>query len=924
MPLENIIEHTADISLVEWQTEPVVMMNDDITFIFTIQKDGLAYPLDNVTKATLACTRRDGKTILTSGTPNVEAGTVTFDIGRKETAVDGRTQMVIQLYDDLQNRVSTIRGTMYVQLDPTGETYAPLTEELTLIEEVLYDAPPIIEAAQTATLGAIQAKDDADVAVQIIEGKQAEVDLFLIDSDAAFTQSQSGRANAFVDEQGVRSDVFNQSQFDREQTYDSFEALKEDEFQTFKTAKNNEVQTVIGEADTKIAEVQQVALANKIIPLPTVATIALRNSTYPNPQHGSVVIVSQGVNPLDAETYRFVSGTGWVLIDRYSASTITNITASLADMASKTELNALGQLKLEDTFVTLTELETAHPTGAEGLFLVTVDGFTYRWNGSSWVQAAQFQSTGIADESVTLDSIFNASLLTGYAESTESSSLPSSVNDAIAVELSEKGDVFVTNGNMIDLFGLTDGTYTQNGITIVVSGNQFAVSGTAAANTTFQITEGSKFVPSTTSLNKPLDNLPQMSAFSWSLYDRVNNGTGFNILIRSTVSGNYQTVNTGDTNPFDNMTDTTQVGQLYMFIQSGFVVDATFKLMFSPALRLVANEKSPSSQKLANVKNTRLLANGYVLSNKAGNVKPLVNINDLVTPPETVDNGVYVESHTDHFLFYIKGTKMDSNKWLRYRFEYWNGIGINNGQGWVLGVVDAVEKVGNSWNVIYPVVKAGEWEMALRLDGRPDFIGCKQHGSEINFYEKFYIDGTQWTPNESSFWCKEIKVIEKSTMYDPTDEVTVVGTHRKAYSINHERIQILQKIKWDSALTMGNNDVYIAMLPIIRGNDATTAFQITSKAYNDDTYEEIDVSSASHSARTAKHEPDKWTLYSNVTGISASIESISDNKLVGANSFVQNSASYNKVYFNACSPAYITSVGEVWENEITYHLNINV
>src|SRR5690606_15256786 len=60
-----------------------------------------------------------------------------------------------------------------------------------------------------------------------------------------------------------------------------------------------------------------------------------------------------------------------------------------------------GQLKLSGTYATLTDLETAFPNGAEGLYLVTADGFTYRWDGSAWIRAAQFQSSGIADGSVT-------------------------------------------------------------------------------------------------------------------------------------------------------------------------------------------------------------------------------------------------------------------------------------------------------------------------------------------------------------------------------------------------------------------------------------------------------------------------------------------------------------------------------------------
>lgn len=86
-----------------------------------------------------------------------------------------------------------------------------------------------------------------------------------------------------------------------------------------------------------IAESEQVTLENKIIPLTTVDTVALRDSTYPNPLNGSLVTVNQGANG-NAETYRFATGTGWVLVDKYNGTTITNITAQLAEKVSDTEL----------------------------------------------------------------------------------------------------------------------------------------------------------------------------------------------------------------------------------------------------------------------------------------------------------------------------------------------------------------------------------------------------------------------------------------------------------------------------------------------------------------------------------------------------------------------------------------------------------
>ena len=74
----------------------------------------------------------------------------------------------------------------------------------------------------------------------------------------------------------------------------------------------------------------------------------------------------------------------------------------LAEKATKEELNALGELKISGVYATLSALQSALPDGASGLYLVTADGYTYRWSSSDWVRVAQFQSTGIADKTITM------------------------------------------------------------------------------------------------------------------------------------------------------------------------------------------------------------------------------------------------------------------------------------------------------------------------------------------------------------------------------------------------------------------------------------------------------------------------------------------------------------------------------------------
>jgi hypothetical protein len=91
-------------------------------------------------------------------------------------------------------------------------------------------------------------------------------------------------------------------------------------------------------------------------------------------------------------------------------SQIASLTTSLADRATKAELNALGQLKFIGVYATLSALQTAYPSGTNGIALVSADGYGYYWNNSAWTKGAQFQSTGIALKSITSEMLKDAVL----------------------------------------------------------------------------------------------------------------------------------------------------------------------------------------------------------------------------------------------------------------------------------------------------------------------------------------------------------------------------------------------------------------------------------------------------------------------------------------------------------------------------------
>lgn len=66
-----------------------------------------------------------------------------------------------------------------------------------------------------------------------------------------------------------------------------------------------------------------------------------------------------------------------------------------------TQLTNMGSGSPKGTYATLSDLQTAFPTGATGIYIVTADGKWYYWNSSAWVAGGVYQSTGLADGAVT-------------------------------------------------------------------------------------------------------------------------------------------------------------------------------------------------------------------------------------------------------------------------------------------------------------------------------------------------------------------------------------------------------------------------------------------------------------------------------------------------------------------------------------------
>lgn len=148
------------------------------------------------------------------------------------------------------------------------------------------------------------------------------------------------------------------------------------------------IELVVQDGPGIIEEAKQVAQDNKTQFLNAVDSVASRDTTYPTPQHGDTVRVTS-----EAKTYRYVSGNGWVVTDAYNPTAVDEITAQLAQRATKIELQAVASGSPKGAYASLTELQSAFPTGDTGIYIVSADGNWYYWNGSAWTVGGQYLTT---------------------------------------------------------------------------------------------------------------------------------------------------------------------------------------------------------------------------------------------------------------------------------------------------------------------------------------------------------------------------------------------------------------------------------------------------------------------------------------------------------------------------------------------------
>lgn len=205
-----------------------------------------------------------------------------------------------------------------------------------------------------------------------------------------------------------------------------------------------------------------------------------------------------------------------------------------------------------------------------------------------------------------------------------------------------------------------------------------------------------------------------------------------------------------------------------------------------------------------------------------------------------------------------------------------------------------------------------EWDMAVKLNGRPDFIGGYAHGDEIYTALSVHLDGTGVEMEALSTLTAfdELRIAVASTGYDPAEPAAQALRHFKEFIITAKGIALQQRVEWLNDYTLGSS--YLAMMPPLK--------TLTDLFYTNADPTPKDAVSNYGSVPGAT----RAVVFGTASGISFEMAVPQYPHLTGGNKFYMtdnHGRPYNKMYFIVCNGADVCR-GDVWESTTKYRIEI--
>lgn len=227
------------------------------------------------------------------------------------------------------------------------------------------------------------------------------------------------------------------------------------------------------------------------------------------------------------------------------------------------------------------------------------------------------------------------------------------------------------------------------------------------------------------------------------------------------------------------------------------------------------------------------------------------------------------------------------------------------------------------------ITYTGEWEMAIKLNGRNDHIGLGNHGDEIETLFKLFVDGDEITENAefTDRVFETVQLVNKLTMYDPNDSTTVVGYHTRIDTVSAltKTVTVENQVEFLSNYQIDAGYLFMASLSRYHDDVQITDAFIDNQDYilTDCSTQTFDPADASHGVGEAKHGATEYKFWGSgldLYGYARIKRRVapSGNTLTTR---ISNDASYNKIYYSMCSNGESVSAGDKWILETEFFLD---
>ncbi len=633
--------------------------------------------------------------------------------------------------------------------------------------------------------------------------------------------------------------------------------------------------------------------------------------------------------------------------------------ADLHDLEVKVENLAIGSPK--EAYATLQALQTAFPGGDSGTYVVAEDGHWYYWTGGAWVSGGVYQSTGIADKTISpvkTDFLVPSKNLFNKERVTHGFYVGKNTGDLMASTGSVSSDFIPVSSGMQYIGAINVNSryafYSQarafisggdlTGAVIAPAGAafiRFSFSATSLDIDTVQFEQGSTATPyapygSTVARAEMVDllrktDLTFITPSGKNLFNRytahlgkyITTATGELIDYAGYISSDFISVKQGKQYTFPHSSNSRIV---FYREDKGFVSGGTLSVPVTiPAgasfLRFCfrADEFDLHTMQFeAGTEQTPFEPYGSTAPREA--FVNLARVDEHAVRDTITIRKITLNNYGTYNLLEIYVPTLKPGSAIMWRighqhgegYEIWRTLDLNLGSGEGADVIRGV------------ALASGEFDMALKIQGRPDFIGGSIHGDELmEGPASCIIDGSSYDLQDSATWTvqgREIRILTTTTMTDPADGVTVAGKHRKEMVINAKDYRIINCVEWSANLTMDAS--YMAMLPVYRKNPPTTGVQVTDRGYNNVNYTVYDLTEdyTTHPINSPVLGATRLYLYGTINGLSLECEVEHEPMLLGMNSYIFAGPAYNKMYFDFCGDSYQVQTGDVWQSKARYRV----